>query len=185
MKIIVASQNPVKIQAAWLGFKRFYAGEPIEIQGISVPSGVSRQPLTDEETLLGATIRAQQAAKMNPQSDFWVGIEGGINKIQDEVAAFAWVVILSKNQNGRGRTSTFFLPEKITELIRQGYELGEADDQVFGRQNSKQENGAVGLLTGNIIDRCALYEQAVIMALIPFKNPDLYPPVQGIPILIR
>lgn len=182
MKIIIASQNPVKIKAAELGFHRVYTDVPIEIQGISVPSGVSCQPFTDEETLLGAATRAQQALKAVPQSDFWVGIEGGIHLIKDEVAAFAWVVILSKNQIGKGRTSTFFLPEKIAELIHQGYELGEADDLVFGRQNSKQENGAVGLLTGDIVDRCALYEQAVIMALIPFKNPDLYPQVFRAPI---
>jgi len=60
-------------------------------------------------------------------------------------------------------------------LIRQGKELGEADDIVFGRSNSKQENGAVGLLTDNAIDRAQLYEHAMILALIPFKNEALYP----------
>jgi non-canonical (house-cleaning) NTP pyrophosphatase len=59
--------------------------------------------------------------------------------------------------------------------VRQGKELGEADDQVFGRHNSKQQEGAIGLLTGRVIDRTALYEEAVVMALIPFKNPTLFP----------
>jgi non-canonical (house-cleaning) NTP pyrophosphatase len=54
-------------------------------------------------------------------------------------------------------------------------ELGEADDVYFGLSNSKQANGAVGLLTGNVLTRASFYEQAVIFALIPFKNPDLYP----------
>jgi non-canonical (house-cleaning) NTP pyrophosphatase len=58
--------------------------------------------------------------------------------------------------------------------VRQGMELGDADDAVFGRSNSKQANGAVGILTGNVIDRAELYEQAVVLALIPFKNPELY-----------
>jgi non-canonical (house-cleaning) NTP pyrophosphatase len=52
--------------------------------------------------------------------------------------------------------------------------LGEADDIVFGRSNSKQDNGAVGLLTDNVIDRAQLYEHAMILALIPFKNELLY-----------
>lgn len=34
-----------------------------------------------------------------------------------------------------------------------GMELGEADDHVFERSNSKQEDGAVGLLTKGLIDR--------------------------------
>ena len=45
---------------------------------------------------------------------------------------------------------------------------------MFGRTNSKQQNGAVGLLTGDVIDRIALYEPAVVLALVPFRNPRLY-----------
>jgi non-canonical (house-cleaning) NTP pyrophosphatase len=52
--------------------------------------------------------------------------------------------------------------------------LGEADDIVFGRSNSKQKEGAIGLLTGNVVDRAGLYEHAVILALVPFKNVALY-----------
>ncbi len=53
----------------------------------------------------------------------------------------------------------------------QGLNLGDADDQVFRRTNSKQGSGAVGLLTDDVVTRTTLYEQAVILALIPFKNP--------------
>ncbi len=90
------------------------------------------------------------------------------------MVAFAWVVVRDAYQMGRGRTGAFYLPPQIVELVRQGKELGEADDITFGRVNSKQEDGAVGLLTGNVIDRARLYEHAVVLALIPFKNPDLY-----------
>ena len=92
------------------------------------------------------------------------------------MAAFAWVFILSGTQMGKSRTGTFFLPSAVAELVRQGKELGQADDIVFQTENSKQENGAVGLLTGNLMDRAGLYEQAVLLALIPFRNPMLYPP---------
>jgi non-canonical (house-cleaning) NTP pyrophosphatase len=60
-------------------------------------------------------------------------------------------------------------------LIQQGKELGEADDIVFNQSNSKQANGSIGILTGDVIDRTALYAHAVILALVPFKNPELYP----------
>ena len=75
---------------------------------------------------------------------------------------------------GKGRSGTFFLPPKIAELIRQGKELGEADDIVFERTNSKQENGAVGILTDGVVDRTKYYTEAVVLALIPFKNERLY-----------
>ena len=109
-----------------------------------------------------------------PNADYWIGIEGGVQPIGQEMAAFAWIVVRSKEMIGKGRTGTFFLPPAVVELIRQGKELGEADDIVFGRSNSKQDNGAVGLLTDNVIDRAQLYEHAMILALIPFKNEALY-----------
>ena len=62
----------------------------------------------------------------------------------------------------------------MKELVESGVELGVADDQVFGHTNSKHQGGAVGLLTGNAVDRRALYAQAVALALVPFKNAELY-----------
>jgi len=89
--------------------------------------------------------------------------------------AFAWVYILSKHgKSGKGRTGTFFLPQKMSELIKQGKEMGEADDIIFNTNNSKQKDGTVGALTNNLITRTDYYEPAVIFALIPFMNPDIY-----------
>jgi inosine/xanthosine triphosphatase len=174
--VVVASQNPVKIQAVLRGFQRMFTGQEFAVQSISVPSGVSRQPLTNAETLQGAVNRAGGAQSQLPQADFWAGVEGGVEETGDgEMLAFAWVAVRDTRHMGCGRTGAFGLPPRIAALIRQGKELGEADDLVFGRTNSKQENGAVGLLTGDVIDRAQFYEQAVVLALIPFKNPGLYP----------
>lgn len=52
--------------------------------------------------------------------------------------------------------------------------MWDIDDILFNRSNSKQEDGAVGILTGRIIDRTKYYLEAVILALIPFKNEKLY-----------
>lgn len=172
--IILASQNPVKAQATLAGFKRMLPAEIFELETVSTTSGVGDQPMSSDETLRGAVNRARGAAEMVPVGDYWVGIEGGVEEQGNEMAAFAWVVVLSKDRAGKGRTGTFFLPEQVARLIREGKELGDADDIVFGKTNSKQENGAIGILTGDVIDRARLYEQAVIMALVPFKNVGLY-----------
>ena len=180
LTITIASQNPVKVQATIHGFRRMFPEVEFETKICSVPSGVSAQPFSSQETMQGAINRAQHARLLLPQSDYWVGIEGGVQEFgqegeADHLAAFAWVIILSQDKQGRGSTGSFFLPTQVAQLVRQGKELGEADDIVFGRQNSKQQNGAVGILTSEVIDRVQLYEQAVILALIPFKNPGLYP----------
>lgn len=177
MKIILASQNPVKSRATLNAFKRMFPRETFELTSISVPSGVKHQPASDEETFQGAINRANNAAQRLPQANFWVGIEGGISDKDGEMNAFAWVAVLSDSQLSKSRTGTFSLPQKVAQLVRQGKELGDADDIVFGETNSKQESGAVGLLTENVVDRTGLYEQAVVLALIPFRNPHLYPSI--------
>jgi len=173
--IVLASHNPVKAQAALSGFQRMFPGEQFVLTMEAVDSGVRSQPLSSEETLAGACQRARAALQAQPCADFGVGIEGGVEPHGTELSAFAWVVVLSTaGIQGKGRTGTFFLPPAVAALIHQGKELGEDDDIVFAQTNSKQKNGAIGILTGDVIDRAALYEPAVIMALLPFKNPDLY-----------
>lgn len=171
----IASSNPVKIAAALEGFTQMFPGETFETISIDVKVSVSVQPMSDEETLRGAEERAGLAKALRPELDYWVGIEGGCADWPIGMGAFAWVVIFDSRRCGRGRSGEFFLPEKVAALVRQGVELGEADDRVFSRNNSKQGNGAIGLLTNNAVDRKSLYVPAVIFALIPFTNPELYP----------
>lgn len=172
LKIIVASKNPVKINAVKEGFQSFFP--QVKVIGVSVESGVSDQPMSDGETLLGARNRVKNAKSEVSSADFWVGIEGGVERNSAGLTAFAWVVIENTKDSGEARTTTFRLPEKVTRLIDQGLELGHANDQIFGEHNSKQNSGAVGLLTRDKITRTELYRQAVQLALIPFINKELY-----------
>lgn len=173
-RIVIASKNPVKITATLLGFQSIFPDEEFDATGISVPSGVSDQPFSDGETLQGALNRANAAYESNRNADFWVGIEGGIEDKGSEMEAFAWVVVRSKTLIGKGKSGTFLLPKRVMNLIKEGMELGEADDIVFGMTNSKQEHGAVGILTGNVINRTELYKAATVLSLIPFRNTELY-----------
>lgn len=173
-KVIIASKNPVKIKAVQKAFDKMMSVGDVEFVGTSVDSGVGDQPMSDEETLLGATNRARNAQLAMPEADYWVGIEGGIQEQGDQMMAFAWIVLLSEVQKGQARTGAFFLPPEVSRLVKAGKELGEADDIVFGHSNSKQQGGAIGLLTNNVMDRTSLYVDAVMMALIPFRNVDLY-----------
>ncbi len=175
MLIVVASKNPVKLNAVRIAFEKVFVDEIIEIEGVSVKSEVPDQPTSEKETLTGAKNRAENARKEVLDADYWVGIEGGIEQTDRGMKAFAYMVTMNKKGRiGYGETSEFLLPIKVAELIREGKELGEADDIVFNRKNSKQENGAIGILTNDLITRETFYTEAVIMSLIPFINPELY-----------
>ena len=172
--IVVASQNPVKVKAVRNAFKRMFPEERFEILSVSVQSGVKDQPTSNDETLKGALTRAKNAANESPDAEYWVGIEGGVEIKGEEMAAYAWIVVQSNRMTGKSRTGTFYLPPAIADLVHDGLELGSADDLLFNEDNSKQKSGAIGILTGDVITRTQLYEHAIILALVPFRNQELF-----------
>jgi inosine/xanthosine triphosphatase len=174
MQVAVASTNPVKQRAAKAAFQQAFEQE-IHILGGYAASGVSEQPLSNEETYQGAYNRARHAKLFAPEADFWVGIEGGVADLRHGMEAFGWAVVLGRGGKlGAARSNTFLLPPSVALAIRAGGELGPIMDQLFEQHNTKQQGGAVGLLTKGLFDRQTLYQQAVLLALIPFLQPELY-----------
>lgn len=186
LRVIVASLNPVKLDCTRAGFTRVFLDNEIEVNGVSVDSGVGHQPLSQLETRTGAINRARNAKIATPQGDYWVGLEGGLEEVdvldqntkptgKKEFHSVVYICIINKTDlKGEGHAAGFQIPQEIATLVKQGMELGTADDQVFKLHNSKQGDGAAGILTGGIITRKTLYEMGVILALIPFINSDLY-----------
>lgn len=174
MKVVIASHNPAKIRAVREAFSLQFPGKNIEYVPVSVASGVSDQPMSDDETRNGARNRARNASEETPDANFWVGLEGGIDTIDNDLMAFAWMAILGKEGRiGEARTVTLPLPPAVKALVDQGMELGDANDKVFSTINSKHQGGAFGLLTGGLYTREGVYTEALVIALIPFVN-DLF-----------
>lgn len=172
---MVASINPVKIAATQRAFSQVFSHDDVVTKGVSVTTGVSEQPRGNTETLRGARNRARAAKKLFPTADYWVGLEGGVYEDREGMGEVAWMYILSKDGSvGKGRTGTFFIPPAAVDLIYQGHELGTVGDILFGTRNGKQKDGFVGALTNKLITRTALYEHALLLALIPFMQPHLY-----------
>ncbi len=174
MKIVVASTNPVKVKAAQLAFATLLPSADLHMLPVSVDSGVSDQPTSDQETRRGARNRTANARVNIPEADFWVGLEGGIEAIDGQLMAFAWMHVLASNgRRGSARSTTLPLPPSIQHLLDEGMELGDANDRVFATANSKQAGGAFGLLTNGLYTRESIYTQTLVLALLPFTN-DLY-----------
>jgi inosine/xanthosine triphosphatase len=197
--IAVGSLNPVKLRAATEGAQRVLSnrashqgGSPVLVksQGYNVPSGVNDQPFGDDETLRGAKNRAVAAFLAHVKSNggarplVSIGLEGGVDHMPAtsdseagalrELQTFAWIAVYDGKHFGVSRTGTLHLPQRISELVLGGMELGAADDLVFGTTNSKQAQGAVGALTRGLISRTDYYVPAVVLALVPFQWEDMY-----------
>lgn len=174
MRVAVGSQNPVKIKAAKQGLKAVWPKKIWEVSGVDVSSGVSDQPMSDTESIKGARTRARKAIrKLN--ADFGIGVEGGLQKIGKNWFDSGWVVVVDKKGKlGIASSIKAHTPPKMVNMVKKGIELGDVDDMLFGRKNSKQAEGHFGLVTNNLITRTRGYKDAVIMALSRFINPSLF-----------
>lgn len=174
MKVVIASHNPVKIRAVKTAFSLQFPKNNCKFLPVQVKSGVRDQPRSDDETRQGACNRAENARSQQPDADVWVGLEGGVETLNDQLIAFAWMSVLGPGgKRGEARTTSLQLPPAVKVLVDKGMELGDANDKVFSTIDSKHQGGAFGLLTNGLYTRESVYTEAMVMALIPFAN-ELY-----------
>lgn len=169
--VIITSLNPAKIVAAEKAFKEVFPNEHFMFKGVSVPSGVADQPMSEQETKLGALTRVANAKAQYPYADYYVGLEAGI----EGECTFAWMIVESLTHRGESRSASLMLPPDIVSQLHEHKELGDVMDKTFGTDNIKQKGGAISLLTNGLLTRSSVYHQALILALIPFCHPERFP----------
>ncbi len=176
MKVLVGSENPIKIESVQKGFLTFF--EQIEVEGILVDTGVPEQPVNNE-TFDGAKNRAENIKQINDERNlgatFFVGIEGGALKFHDRWFVINVIYILDEHNRGSfGTTGLCELPGAITEalLVEKGF--GRVICELANDKVATLGHGTIGFLTDGKIDRVQNQVQGIIFALIPFIKQNLY-----------
>jgi inosine/xanthosine triphosphatase len=173
-KVIIASDNPVKIKVAEQTFKAVFPDEEFEFIGIKSDSGVGDQPV-GEETRLGAENRLKFIQTKYPEADYFMSQEGGVFQEGDKLYNRAWIMISDRDGFvGESSTSHFYLPTEIVKHMKDGLELGHAGDKFFSTTNIKHSSGVIGELTNGIYNRADYYTQAGIVALSTIVHKDWY-----------
>ncbi len=171
MLVAIGSKNPLKIDAAKIAVNNFFIDA--EFSDVDVESGVHKQPI-NVETEEGAKNRATAALKKTG-ADFGIGIEGGLIELNGKDYCTACCAIVDKKGEMHIAYSPFFeLPPKMLAEVKQRKELGDLMDEHTGRKNTKQSEGALGIFSKGKITRGKAFEIAVMLALVPFINKDVY-----------
>jgi inosine/xanthosine triphosphatase len=170
--VAVGSLNPVKINAVRGAFVG--AWSEATVVGAAVDTGVSAMPMSDKECLTGARNRAKLARELN-DSDFGVGLEGGVNQEAAGLMLLGWVVILHRDgRESVSCTAKIPLPAVLADRILAGEELGPVMDDVLNETGTAKKGGASGALTAGLVMRQAKFEMAVAYGLAPFVAPQFY-----------
>jgi len=172
MNIFVGSTNPVKCNAVKIVAQEQWPKAIVE--GFEVLSGISEQPRTDEETRQGARNRAIAAfeigitknSKLQKSNVLGVGLEGGIHLLDGELWSTVWVAVVdAQQQYYESNGARFKIPKTIAELLAAGEEMGPAVSKLFAGANIKQQQGAIGVITRNFVDRTEEYASIAKLAL--------------------
>ena len=177
MKINVGSKNEIKVSAVREVIVNYPFLSNTDISAIEVPSGVSEQPKSLEETIQGAINRAKGAFQ---DCDISFGIESGIMSVPHTKTGymdFCACAIYDGKEHHIGLSSAFEYPIKVTKLIiEQGLDANQAFYKSGLTTNVKigSAEGAIGMLTKGRVTRKDYTKQAILMALIHLENPDLF-----------
>ncbi|WP_299796148.1 inosine/xanthosine triphosphatase [uncultured Shewanella sp.] len=178
IRVLIGSTNPVKINAAKVAICQLFPESNIECIATHAPSGVANQPMTERETRLGALNRVRycqsMAASGEQEAELFVAMEGGVDKLEHGPATFAYIAVATAKQISVGRSALLPLPSSVYHALEAGEELGDVMDRLFNTKNIKQQGGAIGLLTKGHATRESIYTQALILAMAPLLNPELY-----------
>lgn len=161
--IAVGSTNPVKVKAVTRAVQSYW--NDISIISISTESQVSDMPMSKVETRIGAKTRALNSRK---EADAWIGVgnEGGVCWIEGDLYLFSTTYATDGQTGSFGGETLIRLNEEITQRFGDGnIELGQIMDEITGKNNVKQKEGAVGYLTNNVITRTDIFELSTKMAL--------------------
>jgi len=175
MKISVGTGNGTKI-AAVVEACREVLGE-FEVVSTRADSGVSDMPTTDDEMIAGAMNRARDARERTG-ADLSFGLEGGMVETLHGWFLRGWVAVYDGREYYLGCSPGILVPENIACQVTPHVELGEVMDRVAKRKGVKGAEGAYGILTRNKIDWKAAFKAAVLSALAPIYNEEMYKAVK-------
>lgn len=170
MKVVVGSKNAAKMGAVENGVKAYW-GE-VEMVGVDVPSGVSDQPMSLDETVQGAVNRAKAAFAAVPGCELAFGLEGGVMEMAGRTILFGVAAVFDGKEVSAAQTGGVPLPDAWGEALKNGEELGPYMAKIFKDYNRKI--GAMPFLTRGVILREEEFSMAVKGALAPWVTPEAF-----------
>ena len=169
-----------------------------EVMGFAVDSGVGHTPLSSAESMRGARQRTQTLMEMasakGDSYQYFVGLEGGLDVMTSDeshvghgndidlaanggrrVFLESWAYVTDGSRGHFGRSGAIELPVELAhEVLDTGVELATAIDKFAGMAGIRDNQGAWGVLSNNLITRREAFRLALVAAFAPFYTTNLF-----------
>src|SRR3954469_23675987 len=185
--VALGSDRAAKIMAVRASIARVAELDPAwrnaNIVARPVRTDAPAMALTDWELMSGARQRAFAVREIllsqKLGADLYVGLEGGFDSISvdGEWRTFlrGWAFVTDGARGAFGSSPSIEVPDAIVEEVVAGKrELGNVIDEVAGVRDVRSKQGAWGVLSRDLLTRSQSFEAALIAALAPFYNQQLY-----------
>lgn len=172
IKIAVGSKAPSKINSV-ANAARAYWQDDFTIVGHDVPSNVSEQPLSHEETQQGAINRAHAALAAESGATLGIGLEGGVVDVAGQPVLMGYIAATDGTQTVVVPTTGVVLPVSWSDALKNGAELRPLA-MASGLPFDNDKGGTVSLLTNGAYDRERMFTSGVLTVLAPFINARAY-----------
>jgi len=176
VRVRVGSANPVKVEAVRTVLRQAFKGRRLEVEGREVRSEVPAEPF-GKDVINGALHRAENALLFDDWAHFGVGIEAGLfwcEHLQDYLDIQYCAILDRGGRITLGHGPGFQYPPPLMSLVKNGSTVGEAMARLTGIQGIGHKKGVVGYLSKGMLVRKKLTESAIIAALLPRINTELY-----------
>ncbi|MCF6138318.1 DUF84 family protein [Pseudalkalibacillus berkeleyi] len=156
MKVAVGSRNPAKIRSV----ETIVDSIGWEVEGVDVPSHVSPQPFSDDETRKGAYNRAKGCIALG--YDIGIGLEGGVEETEEGLFLSNWGSLVTKEgQTYYASGAKILLPDEVSRSVRAGTELGDVMASFTDQQDISKKEGAVGVFSAGYVTRSDMFAHVV------------------------
>lgn len=160
--VYMSTASPIKHDAVAAAMER--AGIPVRVDGKKLDSGVEEQPLSMDETYLGAKNRHDALRALGVDAEYLATVESGLTEVQKGLGTYGCVAVIIERV-GQGTHVGFELsiryPDEVLDVVPSKY----PDVGVWAMEaGGASEKDAYSVLTNGRLGRRETIENAAFHA---------------------
>ena len=169
--VYMSTDRALKHDAVADAFKRI--GILVDVDGQKLDSGVNEQPLSIDETYLGAKNRHEALRKLSMNAQYLATVESGLCRVHQDLGMYGCVVVILERVGGKphvGFSIDIEYPAEVLDVVPSLY----ADVGVWAQEaRGAKEKDPYLYLTNGLMTRRDTIEIAAFNAAVQLSQENL------------